>query len=379
MTSTAPAAEPSATPTAAPSTAAPSTTAPSTAAPSTAIVTGVSGVTGRAIAAELVSRGWRVVGLSRRPPEAPGPGEHRAVDLSDPGRARDGLADLTDATHLFHCAFDGRGAYADQVAPNLALLTHAAEALSAATKTPVHVNLMQGTKVYGSHIGPFETPAREDDPRHMPPNFYYDQEDYLRAGASQNRWTWSAARPHAVCGFALGTPMNLVMGIGVYAAISKALDLPLRFPGSAGAWNALYQVCDAAHLARAAVWMATDPACADEAFNIVNGEPFRWRRLWPVLAEAMDMPAGPPKPLPLTQFMADKAPLWDAIVQEHGLRPTPYAEAAAWPFMDYVWATDWDCVSSMRKARAHGFREEVDDAEMFARLLTGLREAKVLP
>ncbi|MEO1688035.1 MAG: SDR family oxidoreductase [Pseudomonadota bacterium] len=345
----------------------------------TAVVSGVSGVTGRAVAAELVARGWRVLGLSRTPPTDAGLGEHRAVDLSDPARAAEGLADLTDATHLFHCAFDGRGDYAAQVAPNLALLVNAAEALAAVAAAPLHVNLMQGTKVYGSHIGPFETPAREDDPRHMPPNFYYDQEDYLRAGAARGRWTWTAARPHAVCGFALGTPMNLAMGLGVYAAISAELGLPLRFPGTAGAWNALYQVVDAAHLARAAVWMATDPACANEAFNIVNGEPFRWRRLWPGLAEALNLPAGPPKYLPLTQFMADKAPLWDRIVARHGLQPIPYAQAAAWPFLDYVWATDWDCVSSMRKARRFGFRDEVDDAEMFARLFAALREARALP
>lgn len=345
----------------------------------TAVVSGVSGVTGRAVAAELVSRGWRVLGLSRRPPSEPGLGEHRAVDLSDPAAAAQGLGDLTEASHLFHCAFDGRDDYGDQVAPNLALLVNAAEALSAASPVFAHVNLMQGTKVYGSHIGPFDTPAREDDPRHMPPNFYYDQEDYLRAGAEAGRWSWSASRPHAVCGFALGMPMNLAMGLGVYAAISAELGLPLRFPGTAGAWEALYQVCDARHLARAAVWMATDPACANEAFNVVNGEPFRWRRLWPGLAEALALPAGPPKYLPLARFMADKAPLWDRIVARHGLQPIAYEDAAAWPFLDYVWATDWDCVSSMRKARTFGFREEVDDAEMFARLFAAFREARALP
>ena len=38
---------------------------------------------------------------------------------------------------------------------------------------------MQGSKWYGNHLGPYLTPARETDPRHMPPNFYYDQQDFL--------------------------------------------------------------------------------------------------------------------------------------------------------------------------------------------------------
>ena len=41
------------------------------------------------------------------------------------------------------------------------------------------VVLVTGTKYYGSHLGPFKTPARESDPRHMPPNYYFDQIDWL--------------------------------------------------------------------------------------------------------------------------------------------------------------------------------------------------------
>jgi hypothetical protein len=42
--------------------------------------------------------------------------------------------------------------------------------------------------------------------------------------------TGRKGRPEAVCGYAVGNPMNLLMVISVYAAISKELGLPLRFP-----------------------------------------------------------------------------------------------------------------------------------------------------
>ena len=56
----------------------------------------------------------------------------------------------------------------------------------------------------GCHLGPYKTPTKEDDPRHMPPNFYYDQQDFLEEFQKGKRWTWSVGRPHAVCGFSSG-------------------------------------------------------------------------------------------------------------------------------------------------------------------------------
>jgi hypothetical protein len=90
----------------------------------------------------------------------------------------------------------------------------------------------------------------------MPPNFYYDQQDLVAACQRGKAWTWSTARPHAICGFATGNPMNLIMVLAVYATISKALGMPLRHPGTQENYHALYQCTDAALLSRALVWMA---------------------------------------------------------------------------------------------------------------------------
>ncbi len=90
--------------------------------------------------------------------------------------------------------------------------------------------------------------------------------------------------------------MNLAMVIAVYATISKELGLPMRFPGKPGAYNKLLEMTDAGLLAKATVWAATDPRCANQAFNITNGDLFRWEELWPKLAAWFKLETAPPCP-----------------------------------------------------------------------------------
>ena len=69
--------------------------------------------------------------------------------------------------------------------------------IDAAAERLAHVSLMQGYKVYGAHLGPFETPAREDDPPHMPPEFNVDQQAFLETRAVGAGWTcrsWTCGR-----------------------------------------------------------------------------------------------------------------------------------------------------------------------------------------
>ena len=105
--------------------------------------------------------------------------------------------------------------------------------------------------------------------------------------------------------------MNLAMVIAVYASISKELGLPLRFPGKPGAYDTLIEMTDAGLLAKATVWAATDERCANQAFNINNGDLFRWNDMWPKIARFFDLEVAPPLPMSLEIVMADKEPLWD--------------------------------------------------------------------
>jgi len=242
-----------------------------------------------------------------------------------------------------------------------------------------HVHVVEGTKWYGSHLGAFKTPAKESDPRSVPVLFYYDQQDLLESRQSKKRWTWSAVRPHTVCGFGVGNPMNLTMVIAVYAAICKELGLAFSHPGKPGNWRALYQVTDSGLLARAIEWMATRPQCANQAYNITNGDLFRWEHLWPGLAACFGLDPGPQRHFSLEEFIADKAPVWRRIVNKHRLKPYDFAQIAAWKFGDFVFSAQWDVISDCGKARRAGFCETVDSEEMFSRLFAEFRANRIIP
>ena len=347
----------------------------------TALVAGASGLAGTYLLTHLIAQGdWDIVAVSRRKPDVPGRYKHISVDLRDRADCQSKLASLTNISHVLYVAIllehpDPR----EQVAANTSMFVNLVETIEAVSPALEHVHLSQGTRWYGNHLGPFKTPAKEGDPRHMPPNFYYDQQDFLERRQEGKRWSWSVGRPHAVCGFSTGGPMNLTLAIAVYANISRALGLPLSFPGKPGAYTALYQCTDAALLAKAIEWMATEPRCANHAFNITNGDLIRWENLWPKFAEFFEMELGRPRHISLPRLMADKAAVWDRIVAEHGLQAHRYQDIAAWDYPEGVFASDYDIVSDTGKARRLGFQESLDTEEMFFRMFTEFRRNRVIP
>lgn len=241
-----------------------------------------------------------------------------------------------------------------------------------------HISLMQGYKVYGAHLGPFKTPARETDPNHMPPEFNIDQQNFLEERQQGTRWTWSALRPSVVGGFALGNPMNLALVIAIYASMSKELGLPLRFPGKPGAYHSLLEMTDAGLLAKATIWAATDTRCANQAFNITNGDLFRWSEMWPKIAAYFNLETAPPLQMSLSVVMEDKETLWNNMVEKYGLEKT--AIRAYHPGHSGTLSSPGITIfADGTKARRLGFHEFVETESMFINIFDGLRKAKVIP
>lgn len=348
-----------------------------------AVIVGVTGIQGGALASCLVDRGWDVVGVARRPSPAHPGVTPIAADLTDASSTADALAGV-NPSHVFFTAWSRQATEAENCQVNGAMLRNLLAAVAAPSLQ--HVALTTGLKHY---LGPFEayalvkpdTPFREDQERLPYQNFYYDQEDILWKFASDVGFTWSVHRPHTVIGWAIGNAMNMGVTLAVYAAICRETGRPFVFPGSPEQYNAVTDVSDARVLARHLEWAAITPAAANEAFNIVNGDQFRWRRMWQILAgglgvEAVDYPGFP---TPLAEQMADASPVWDRIVEKHGLAPHPLGELASWWHSDADLGRTIETFTDMTKSRLLGFTDYQPSDRSFLDLFERLRRERIIP
>ncbi|NBR29483.1 MAG: NAD-dependent dehydratase, partial [Betaproteobacteria bacterium] len=210
-------------------------------------------------------------------------------------------------------------------------------------------------------------------------NYYFEQDAFLRAQSTGKTWGWSSSRPHAFCDPSVDLPRSIGLVIAVYAEVQRQLGLPLDFPGNARGYQAHTQFTDLGLLARAIVWMATEPRCRNEAFNVVNGDNPRWCEIWRQFAGWFGMPEGEPRAIKFVDYMADKGPVWDAVVKKHGLKAPPLDRIALWAYGDYQFRPDWNVFSSMEKARSLGFSESLDSFDMFARQFENYRKEKIIP
>ena len=345
----------------------------------TALIAGASGLIGRRIADHLIGTGgWNVIGLARSMRTSPGM-RWIAVDLNDSGDCRSKLGGLHEVTHVFYAArFDHPEGMPESVEINAAMLVNLVTVLEPVAKLQ-HVHAVHGSKYYGHQLGPVPVPLTEESPRANNRNFYFEQEDFLRAQSRGKAWSYSTSRPHIFGDPAIDYPRSLGLVIAAYALVQRELGLALDFPGTEAGFSMHTQFIDTALLARCIAWMAEEPRCANQSFNVVNGDHPRWADLWPGFAAEFGMRAGVPRNLKLADYMADKGAVWDAIVKRHGLRATRLDTLALWPYGDYVCRPQWDIKSTMTKARALGFGEALDSGTMFARHFAHYRAEKVIP
>ncbi|MFV5690720.1 hypothetical protein ACM55K_01705 [Flavobacterium sp. LT1R49] len=118
--------------------------------------------------------------------------------------------------------------------------------------------------------------------------------------------------------------MTLGTTLAVYASICKETGKPFHWPGSAAQWNGLSDVTDARVLAEHLIWASTTEAARNEAFNVVNGDFFRWKWLWKKLAASFGIEAiGYDGTIhPLEEQMKQEAPVWKNIAIHHNLKET---------------------------------------------------------
>ena len=225
------------------------------------------------------------------------------------------------------------------------------------------------------------TPLREEQPRLDLPNFYYDQEDEVYAAAERDGFTWSVHRPHTIIGKAIGNAMNMGSTLAAYASICKETWPPVQVPRQRRAVERSHR-----HDRRARPRQTTrlgehQDLAKNEAYNIVNGDIFRWSWIWPRIAEWFGVASQgfEGAPVPLEAQMADDAEVWKRIAANHGLvEPDLWRVASPW-HTDLDLGRPLEVMTDMARSRKLGFLVYQSTEEAFQDLFATLRAEKVIP
>jgi nucleoside-diphosphate-sugar epimerase len=350
-----------------------------------ALVVGATGIAGQALCHDLLARGWRVTGVSRRSAVPIEGVETILVDLRDAGAVTAALGDVKPSA-VFFAVWMRQESEAENIRVNAGIVRDVLAAVTAGG-TVQHVSLMTGLKHY---LGPFEayaqgesreTPFHEYEPRLDLPNFYYAQEDELWASAEQHGFSWSTHRSHTVIGFAVGNAMNMGMTLSVQAALCKERGAPFVFPGNEIQWNGLTDMTDADLLARQMVWTAETDGLPSQAYNTANGDVFRWKWMWPRIAELLGVePEGyDNEPRPLEKQMVGMEDLWAQIAERENLVEAQLDRVASWWHTDADMNRPLECFTDMANSRRHGFMDAHVTLDSFAALFERLRRERVIP
>ncbi|KAL0352123.1 UNVERIFIED_CONTAM: (S)-8-oxocitronellyl enol synthase [Sesamum calycinum] len=214
---------------------------------------------------------------------------------------------------------------------------------------------------------PDDCPFYENLPRLKQENFYNLEDLVYESALRKNSLTWSIHRPALIFGFSPCSMMNTVSTLSVYAAICKHENKPLVYTGTEVSWTCLWDAVDADLLAEHFLWTATDPKAKNQAFNINNGDVFKWKHLWNVLAQQFGLEAvgyEGKEPVLLEDLMKDKDGVWDEIVKKHDLVPTKLRDIAAFWLADVVFRNK-ETLCSMNKNKEFGFLGFRDTTKSF--------------
>ena len=345
-----------------------------------ALVIGASGMVGGNLASHIAGlSGWRAFGVSRKPPAGPKRFEHISFDLLNVDQCHAALANHPEITHVFVAARTQGATSEQEERNNIVLLANLVDTLEKTAPKLRHIHVVHGTKWYGAHLPNTSPPFREDDARVMPPNPYYGQHDFLLERQKGRHWTWSTSRPGLVFGYATGYPHNIVCLIGILAAMSRELGTQFRFPGTEWCFRSLQSATDIGLLCRAIVSISESEHGANTSFNVGNGDVYSWSNLWPRIAKSFDLECGYPQKYVLADYMADKEPVWQRIVEKYGLRDFALKDLVAWPYGDFHFNKEGSDIASLVKINGIGFHEVSDSEDLFMRVLQQYREEGVLP
>jgi nucleoside-diphosphate-sugar epimerase len=358
----------------------------------TVLIAGATGLVGYACLKHFAAQpGCQVIALSRRRPDDTFGARWYPLDLADAAACAALAPQLGEVTHLVYAAlYERPGLVAgwredEQIRLNEAMLRNLFEPLERTAPGLRHVALLQGTKAYGVHVRPLQVPARENrSEMHEQPNFYWNQERFIRRHQEGKAWRWSILRPVLIVGDSVGSAMNVIPALGVYAAMMRrAGKRALDYPGGVGR---VAQAVDTDLLARAIAWTGESPKAQNEIFNVTNGDVFVWPNVWPAIADALGFAAGEAVPLALEKEIRPRESEWAEIRREHGLVSGSLKEfvGLSFEYADYTMGHGRTqpgppaLVSTIKLMQA-GFTEVMDTEAMFRKAFAEMQAKKLLP
>ncbi len=356
------------------------------------LIAGATGLVGYA-AMKHFARDERceVIALSRRRPDETHGARWLPLDLGDAAACAALAPALAGVTHLVYAAlYERPGLVAgwredEQIRTNEAMLRNLFGVLERASPGLRHVALLQVTKAYGVDLRPMLVPARENrSEMHEQPNFYWNQERHIREVQRGKTWSWSILRPVLIVGDSVGSAMNVIPALGVYAAMMRrAGKTKLDYPGGVGR---VAQAVDADLLARCIAWSGEAAAARNEIFNVTNGDVFVWPNVWPAIADALGFAAGGHVPLALDGDIRPREAEWAEIRTRHGLVSGNLKEfvGVSFEYADYTMGHGRTepgppaLVSTIKLMQA-GFHDTIDTEAMFAKAFAEMQAKKLLP
>jgi nucleoside-diphosphate-sugar epimerase len=361
------------------------------------LIAGATGLVGYAAMKHFARQsGCEVIAVSRRRPDETFGARWSPLDLADADACARLAPGFAGVTHLVYAAlYERPGLVAgwqedEQIRTNEAMLRNLFGPLEKVAPGLSHVALLQGTKAYGVHVRPLTVPARENrSEMHEQPNFYWNQERYLRARQAGKAWHWSILRPVLIVGVSVGSAMNVIPALGVYAAMmrrrhgNKSGKTKLDYPGGVGR---VAQAVDADLLARAIAWSGEAATARNEIFNVTNGDVFMWPNVWPAIAVALGFRAGEHVPLALDKEIRPREAEWAEICAQHGLRSGTLKEfvGLSFEYADYTMGYGRNtpgpaAIVSTIKLMQAGFHEVMDTEAMFRKCFAEMQAKRLLP
>jgi nucleoside-diphosphate-sugar epimerase len=378
------------------------------------LITGASGLAGRACMEHYAKAGYSVLAVSRNPPLNTYGAQWMSLDLSDSAACTTALSPLSYIIQIVFAALHEEPnllagwTQPSHIERNRAMLRNTLDAVlhgeTGKQGTLKNVTILQGAKAYGAHVHPIRTGAREDrDEDKTIPNFYWAQEDYLKAAQKsyaishpdRTPWTYNALRPALVVGMSSAGAMNFVAVLGVYASILKERGQKLTYPGHG---VGIGEATDTRIIAACCEFVLQNRERIDvgnQSFNLTNGEMGSVYEDWGFLASLFGMEAEFPPPPPGTgsappdptfSFRNDLPKLsqeWDAIRTKYNLKAPALSTflGQSTQFADFVFARRNKPPSSMStiKVRRTGFNETIYTQDMYRQWFEKYRCEGLLP